>query len=113
MAQLNIYLPPDDTLKERLDRAASALSTTPNALARSVVSELLETYVKVLSEVEDMKRQTFDELRETLEARAATLGKARFEESTESDDRFDTEDENPPVPALRQAIERHDGAVAR
>jgi hypothetical protein len=71
MPQLNIYLPPSDPLKVRLDEAATRLQTTPNTLARLVVDEFLETYVSVAAEADTLKRRTFHEVHERLRSRAA------------------------------------------
>lgn len=83
MGQLNIYLAPTDDLKSRLGTSASAIGVTPNTLARLVVDEFLESYVGVALEAEEMKRQSFRDLHERLQHRAATLGHDRFEAGTE------------------------------
>lgn len=83
MAQLNIYLAPDDTLKARLDQSALSLGTTPNTLARVVVDEFLESYVGIALEAETMKRHALASLNERLQHRSQTLGKSRFEAGSE------------------------------
>jgi urate oxidase len=82
MTQLNIYLAPADDLKGRLDVFAAELGTTPNTLARLVVDEFLESYVRITTEVEAMKRQSFDDLHSRLRMRAEKLGMDRIESDT-------------------------------
>jgi hypothetical protein len=113
MSQLNIYLPPSDSLKARLDQAATSLETTPNTLARLVVDEFLETYVAVAAEAETIKRRSFQDIHERLKSRAAALGVERFQAATdEAMDR--TLDATRRMPRKRRgAIGRGSLAVAR
>ena len=113
MSQLNIYLPDGDDLKGRLDAAAKQLDTTPNALARMVVGEFLETYVHVVSEVEHMKRRSLDDLKLELQHRSAAIGDRRFEDPAEHD--LVADDERGPSKSAREVFGRRSerGAVAR
>jgi hypothetical protein len=113
MSQLNIYLPPSDSLKARLDQAATSLETTPNTLARLVVDEFLETYVAVAAEAEAIKRRSFQDIHERLKSRAAALGVGRFQAGTdEAEDR--SLDSTRRMPRKRRgAIGRRALAVAR
>jgi urate oxidase len=106
MSQLNIYLPPSDSLKSRLEQAAASLQTTPNTLARLVVDEFLETYVTVTAEAEDMKRHSFQDIHERLKSRVAALGVARFQTGTgEAEDRA--------LDASRRMPRRRRGAITQ
>jgi hypothetical protein len=106
MSQLNIYLPPSDSLKSRLEQAALDLQTTPNTLARLIVDEFLETYVTVTAEAEDMKRRSFQDIHERLKSRAAALGVARFQVGTE-------ESEDRALDATRRMPRKRRGSIAR
>ena len=113
MSQLNIYLPPSDSLKGRLDQAAASLETSPNTLARLVVDEFLESYVAVAVEAEAMKRRSFQDIHERMKSRAAALGVERFQAGTaEAEDR--ALDATRRMPRKRRgAIRRQALAVAR
>jgi len=53
MPQLNVHVPRDSSLLERIEAAARALGTSPSSLARGVLDAALEPYVQAHLELRD------------------------------------------------------------
>ena len=53
MPQLNVHVPRESSLLERIEAAARALGTSPSSLARAVLEAALEPYVQAHLEVRD------------------------------------------------------------
>jgi hypothetical protein len=53
MPQLNVHLPRDSSLLERIESAARALGTSPSSLARAVLDVALEPYVQAHLDLRD------------------------------------------------------------
>jgi hypothetical protein len=53
MPQLNVHVPRESSLLERIESAARALGTTPSSLARGVLEMALEPYVQAHLELRE------------------------------------------------------------
>ena len=53
MPQLNVRVPRESSLLERIEAAAGALGTSPSSLARAVLEAALEPYVEAHVELRD------------------------------------------------------------
>ena len=53
MPQLNVHVPRESSLIERIETAARALGTSPSSLARAVLEAALEPYVQAHLELRD------------------------------------------------------------
>ena len=53
MPQLNVHVPRESSLLERIEAAARALGTSPSSLARAVLDAALEPYVQAHLELRD------------------------------------------------------------
>ena len=53
MPQLNVHVPRDSSLLERIESAARALGTSPSSLARAVLDVALEPYVQAHLDLRD------------------------------------------------------------
>ena len=53
MPQLNVHVPRESSLLERIEAAARALGTSPSSLARAVLEAALEPYVQAHLELRD------------------------------------------------------------
>ena len=53
MPQLNVHLPRESSLLERIESAARTLGTTPSSLARAVLETALEPYVQAHLELRE------------------------------------------------------------
>src|SRR5712691_9092358 len=53
MPQLNVHVPRDSSLLERIETAARALGTSPSSLARAVLEAALEPYVQANLDLRD------------------------------------------------------------
>jgi hypothetical protein len=53
MPQLNVHVPRESSLIERIEAAARALGTSPSSLARAVLEAALEPYVQAHLDLRD------------------------------------------------------------